>query len=77
MADKTLSESNHGTVNAPGSNGKRADGWANSDAPSIGWLPNIPTSGPGVNVGPGTKAWSAERKGPYTTGMQRNGKPKR
>jgi len=58
---------------------RRADGWSNSDTPAIGWLPAAAAKadvqgGPEVRIGPGTAAWSAGRKGPYTTGSQR--KPK-
>jgi hypothetical protein len=55
---------------------RRADGWENSDAPSIGWLDGTaaaksdPQGTAYTPIGPGSSAWSANRNGPFTTGDQ-------
>jgi hypothetical protein len=59
---------------------RHSDEKLDNPRPPIGWLPDIPKgdrNGPGVKIGPGTAAWDGPgRSGPFTTGMQRGGKPK-
>lgn len=61
---------------------RRADGWENPQR--MGWLDGTPAAksdpagGSYVPIGPGSRAFDATPPdAPYTTGMQRNRKPKR
>jgi hypothetical protein len=77
-----LSDNNPGSTNAPGSNGRRADGWNNPAR--FGWLDGTaaaksdPQGGSWTPIGRGSRAFDATPPDtPYTTGMQSNRKPKR
>jgi hypothetical protein len=61
---------------------RRADGWSNSDTPSIGWLNGTPAAksevrgGPEVKIGPNSAVWGRGSNGPFMTGDQRGRKPR-
>jgi hypothetical protein len=54
----------------------RADGWANSDTPTIGWVTGAaaesnPQGAPYTPIGPGSAMWARSRPGKFTTGDQK------